>query len=48
VEWLLYHLANVLQLTLATREAIARLVRSERKLSTAGRDALPRVRRQTS
>ena len=32
-EWLFYHLANVLQLTLATREAFARLVRSERKLS---------------
>jgi uncharacterized membrane protein YccC len=33
-EWLVYHLANVFQLTLATREAIARLVRSERRLST--------------
>ena len=32
-EWLFYHLANVLRLTLATREAFARLVRSERKLS---------------
>jgi len=32
-EWLLYHLANVLQLTMATRAAIARLVRSERKLA---------------
>jgi uncharacterized membrane protein YccC len=47
-KWLFYHLANVLQLTLATREAIARFVRSERRLSAAGRDALPRVRRQTS
>jgi uncharacterized membrane protein YccC len=32
-EWLLYHLANVLQLTMATRAAIARLVGSERKLA---------------
>jgi len=32
-EWLFYHLANVLQLTLATREAFTRLVRSERNLS---------------
>ena len=32
-EWLLYHLANVLQLTLATREAITRLILSERKMS---------------
>jgi uncharacterized membrane protein YccC len=32
-EWLLYHLANVLQYTMAMRAAIARLVRSERKLS---------------
>jgi uncharacterized membrane protein YccC len=46
-EWLFYHLANVLQLALATREAIARLVRSERKLSTT-RDALPRVLPRTS
>jgi uncharacterized membrane protein YccC len=36
-EWLFYHLTNVLQLALATREAIARLVRSERKLSTLER-----------
>src|SRR5262249_25218698 len=32
-EWLLYHLANVLQLTMATRAAIVRLVRSEKALS---------------
>jgi uncharacterized membrane protein YccC len=38
-EWLFYHLANVLQLTLATREAFSRLVRSERKLSVVQRGA---------
>jgi uncharacterized membrane protein YccC len=32
-EWLLYHLANVLQLTMAIRATIDRLVRSERRLS---------------
>jgi uncharacterized membrane protein YccC len=32
-EWLVYHLANTFQLTLATREAISRVIRSERKLS---------------
>jgi uncharacterized membrane protein YccC len=35
-EWLIYHLANVYQLTLATREAIARLIRSERRLAGSG------------
>jgi uncharacterized membrane protein YccC len=38
-EWLVYHLANVLQLTLATREAIARLIRSERRLVASGETA---------
>jgi uncharacterized membrane protein YccC len=38
-KWLIYHLANVYQLTLATREAIARLIRSERRLVGSGETA---------
>ena len=37
-EWLLYHLGNVLQSTMAARAAIARLVLSERKLSSPTRE----------